>query len=179
MKESILAKIYNRLEQAAIKEKENTYRRRFNIHETARLGYLPHIIFKGNIEMGPNSSFNSGKICTGKKSRVVICEWSRIGHNVNIHAISHDPENPTGPMDQRPAIEGSIIIEDHVWIGSNVFIRPGVRVGRNSVIGANAVVIHDVPENAVVGGIPAKIIRFKGEKHEEKNQGLFKGLRDR
>lgn len=100
---------------------------------------------------------------------MVIGEWSRIGHNVNIHAISHDPDNPTGPIARRAVIEGSIFIADHVWIGSNVFIRPKVKIGRNSLIGANAVVTRDVPENAVVGGIPAKIIRFKEEKHEKKH----------
>jgi len=166
---SIPAMIFRWLEREAIKQKEKDYRRRFSIHQTARLGYLPHIVFKGNIEMGPHSSFNSGKISTGKNSKVVIGGWTWIGHNVNIHAISHDPEHPTGPVSQRPAIEGSIIIEDHVWIGPNVFIRPGVRVGRNSVIGANAVVTRDVPENTHVGGIPARISKFKEAKHEEKN----------
>ncbi len=166
---SILAKIYNWLEQAAIKQKEKEYRRRFNIHKTVRLGYLPHIIFKGNIEIGPHSYFNSGKISTGNNSLVKIGEWCAIGHNVNIHAISHDPEHATDPENQRPAVEGSIIIEDHVWIGSNVFIRPGIKIGKNSVIGVNSVVTRDIPENAIFGGIPAKLIRFKEEKNEEKN----------
>lgn len=156
---SIIAKIYNWLEQNANKQKEKDYRRRFAIHQTARLGYLPHIVFKGNIEIGPNSHFNSGKISTGNNSIVKIGEWCAIGHNVNIHAISHHPEHPTGKI--KPFMEGSIIIEDYVWIGSNVFIKPGIKVGSNSVIGANSVVTHNVPENAIVGGIPAKIIRFK------------------
>lgn len=161
MMQSFLAKIYDWLEQAANKQKDKEYRRRFRIHQTARLGYLPHIIFKGNIEIGPHSYFNSGRISSGQNSEVKIGEWCAIGYNVNIHAITHDPESATGPEDQRPAIEGSIIIGDHVWIGSNAFIRPGINVGKNSVIGVNSVVTRDVPENAIVGGIPAKIIRFK------------------
>lgn len=51
------------------------------------------------------------------------------------------------------------IVEDDVWIGPGVRILGGVKIGRNSIIGANAVVVNDVPENSVVGGVPAKIIK--------------------
>lgn len=159
----ILAIIYDWLEKGAMKHKDIEYRKQFKIHPTARLGYLPHIILKGNIEIGPHSYFNSGRISTGKNSSVRIGEWCAIGYNVNIHAITHHPEHATGPEKSRPVIEGSIIIEDHVWIGSNTYIRPGITIGRNSIIGVNSVVTRDIPENAIVGGIPAKIIRFKKE----------------
>jgi maltose O-acetyltransferase len=56
---------------------------------------------------------------------------------------------------------GNVIIKDAVWIGANVLISPGVTVGSNAVIGANSVVTKDVPGNAIVGGIPAKTIKFK------------------
>lgn len=165
----ILAQIYNLLENASIKQKDREYRKRFSIHRTARLGYLPHIVFKGNIEIGSNSYFNSGRISTGTNSRVVIGEWCAIGHNVNIHAITHDPEFSTGPTDIRPAVEGDVIIGNNVWIGSNTFLLPGINIGSNSVIAANAVVKQDVPENAIVGGIPARILRFKKLKNEKQN----------
>ncbi len=58
------------------------------------------------------------------------------------------------------------MIGDHVWIGNNVVILPGIQVGDHSVIGANAVVTKDVPEYAVVGGVPAKIIKHL-DKHSE------------
>jgi acetyltransferase-like isoleucine patch superfamily enzyme len=170
---NILSKIYERLEKASIAKKDKLYRKKFKIHASARLGYLPHIIFKGNIEIGANSYFNSGKISTGKNSKVTIGEWCAIGHNVNIHAITHNPDRATGPVNNRPAVEESVIIQDHVWIGSNVIVLPGITVGSNSVIGANAVVTKNVPENTIVGGIPAKIIRYKNHKnHEKTNPGL-------
>lgn len=158
------AAIYNFLEKAECRRKDDEYRKRFNIHKKARLGYLPNIVFRGNIEIKANSYFNSGKITTGPNSKVVIGEWCAIGYNVNIMAITHDIEKPTGPYESRPKTEGDIIIGDKVWIGSNVFIREGVKVGNNSVIGANSVVTKDIPDNAIVGGIPAKIIRFKSGK---------------
>ena len=55
--------------------------------------------------------------------------------------------------------KGPVIIEDNVWIGEGVVILPNVRIGKSAIIGANSVVNADVPANAVIGGIPAKIIR--------------------
>nr|WP_269851768.1 DapH/DapD/GlmU-related protein [Methanosarcina horonobensis] len=52
-----------------------------------------------------------------------------------------------------------ISIEDDVWIGTNATILPGVTIGKNSVIGAGAVVNKSIPPNSVVVGIPAKIIK--------------------
>lgn len=161
---SIWSWIYNFLEKKAMEEKDAIYRKRFKIHPTARLGYLPHIVFKGDISIGQNSYFNSGKIISGRGSKVVIGKWCAIGHNVNIHAITHDPQDATGPEEKRNAIVGDIIIEDNVWIGSNVFILPGVHVGKASVIAANAVVNKDVQERTVVGGVPAKMIKDMNRK---------------
>ena len=55
--------------------------------------------------------------------------------------------------------KGAVIIEDNVWMGDKVSIMPGVRIGKGSVVAANAVVTRDVPDNTVVGGVPAKIIK--------------------
>ena len=52
------------------------------------------------------------------------------------------------------------IIEDHVSIGSNATIMP-IKIGKGAIIGAGAVVIHDVPSNAIIAGNPARILRYK------------------
>lgn len=54
-----------------------------------------------------------------------------------------------------------VVIEDGVWVGCNVVILKGVTVGRGSVVGAGAVVTKDVPPYAVVGGNPAKLIKYR------------------
>ena len=54
-------------------------------------------------------------------------------------------------------------IGDDVWIGTNVIILPGVNIGSHCIIGAGAVVTKDVPDYAVVGGVPAKVIRYRTE----------------
>ena len=55
---------------------------------------------------------------------------------------------------------GRIHIKRNAWIGANVTILPGVTVGENSVVAAGAVVSKDIPDNVVVGGVPAKIIKY-------------------
>lgn len=57
--------------------------------------------------------------------------------------------------------KGDIIIEDDVWIGQNAVIMSGVHVGQGAVIGAGAIVSSDVPPYAVVGGVPAKVIKYR------------------
>ncbi len=67
-----------------------------------------------------------------------------------------------------PASATPVVIEDGVMIGANAVVIEGVRVGRNAVVAAGAVVIEDVPENAVVAGSPARIVKMKDEKTESK-----------
>lgn len=55
--------------------------------------------------------------------------------------------------------ERKVIIEDDVWIGTNSVILPGIRVGRESIIGAGSIVTRDIPANSIVAGNPAKVIR--------------------
>jgi maltose O-acetyltransferase len=52
-----------------------------------------------------------------------------------------------------------IVIEDKVWIGGGAILLPGVRIGRNAVVGAGAVVTRSVAANVVVAGNPARVIR--------------------
>ena len=65
-----------------------------------------------------------------------------------------------------------VVVENNVLIGANAVILEGVTLGKNSVIAAGAVVTKDVPENAVVAGSPAKIIKYRDEKTNQKTQLL-------
>ena len=74
-------------------------------------------------------------------------------------SISHlDMENI--PVLRPLSSKGPVIIKDNVWIGEGVAILPGVTIGKNAIIGANSVVNRDVPENGVVAGVPAKLIKY-------------------
>lgn len=67
-----------------------------------------------------------------------------------------------------PASATPVVVEDGVVIGANAVVIEGVRVGKNAVVAAGAVVISDVPENAVVAGSPARVVKMKDEKTEGK-----------
>lgn len=75
-----------------------------------------------------------------------------------------------------PASATPVIVEDGVLVGANAVILEGVHVGQNAVVAAGAIVTKDVPEGAVVAGSPARIIKYKDEKTEEKT-GLEQDLR--
>lgn len=87
---------------------------------------------------------------------ITIGEGSLIGHNVVLATLNHDMD-PEHRKDLHPA---PIEIGKHVWIGSNATVCPGVTIGDGAVVAAGAVVTKDVPANAVVGGVPAKLIRY-------------------
>ncbi|HCX72476.1 MAG TPA: acyltransferase [Candidatus Cloacimonas sp.] len=161
---SILSKIHNQIIHYENKQKEKIYRREFNIHPTARLNYIDSTWLKGNITIGANTYINSGRLISGNQSLISSGKWCAIGHNVNIIAWTHDIENSTGPQTERPCPQKSIIIGNNVWIGSNVFIREGVKIGNESIVGANSVVTKNVDDYAIVGGVPAKVIKYKRKK---------------
>lgn len=91
---------------------------------------------------------------------IVINGGTVIGNNVNIsHFLSIGTNNDT------PAIIG-----DNVYIGPNVCIVEDVHVGNNATIGAGAVVVKDVPDNATVAGVHAKVISYKSPGRFIKNR---------
>ena len=76
-----------------------------------------------------------------------------------------------------PASATPVVVEDEVLIGANAVVIEGVHVGANAVVAAGAVVVEDVPENAVVAGCPARVIKMKDEKTKGKT-ALIDALRE-
>src|SRR6187397_3191923 len=67
--------------------------------------------------------------------------------------------HPVSPNERQSLVPGHIHIRKNAWIGAGATILPGVTIGENSVVAAGAVVSKDVPDNSVVGGIPAKFLK--------------------
>ena len=116
-----------------------------------------------NIEIGKNVNFGSEPYLIELKDNV------RVSSNVNF--ITHDGGLWT--LRKMKLLEdadyfGKIIVEENVNIGMNVAIMPGVKIGKNSVIGFGAVVTKDVDEGTVVAGVPAKKIETIEEYYEKK-----------
>lgn len=94
------------------------------------------------------------------KSNITIGSYTRTGAFVQILDQGHGYKKDQLIKDQDAIIKDTWIRED-CWIGTGVKILKGVRIGNGVVIGANAVVTKDVPDNAIIGGIPAKIIKYR------------------
>ena len=110
--------------------------------------------FGRNIHFGKNVFVNSA--CTFMdRGGIYIDDEVFIGPKVNLITINHD----INPFNRNTTICKPIHIEKRVWIGVAATILPGVRIGENSIIGANAVVTKDVLSNTIVGGNPAKVIK--------------------
>jgi acetyltransferase-like isoleucine patch superfamily enzyme len=86
---------------------------------------------------------------------ITIEDEALIGPKVNLITENH----PLDPSDRRALITKPITIKRKAWIGAGATILPGVTVGENAVVAAGAVVSKDVPDNTIVGGVPAKIIQ--------------------
>jgi acetyltransferase-like isoleucine patch superfamily enzyme len=110
--------------------------------------------FGENISIGKNVFVNHA--CTFMERGGILLEDNvLIGPKVNIITTNH----PIDPAQRRATISKAIVIKKNAWIGANATILAGVTVGENSVVAAGAVVSNNVPDNTIVGGIPARIIR--------------------
>ncbi|MEQ1624599.1 MAG: DapH/DapD/GlmU-related protein [Sediminibacterium sp.] len=78
-----------------------------------------------------------------------------IGPRVNLVTENH----PVDPTQRKSLVLGAILIKKNAWIGAGATILPGVTIGENSIVAAGATVNKDVPNNCIVGGIPAKFIK--------------------
>ncbi|WP_337239538.1 DapH/DapD/GlmU-related protein [Proteus faecis] len=86
-------------------------------------------------------------------SRVFITDHQHGNYNGEKHS------HPLEIAKERKLSSMPVTINDNVWIGEGVAVLPGVTIGKNSIIGANAVVTQSVPENCIAVGIPAKVIK--------------------
>lgn len=110
--------------------------------------------FGKNIRVGKNVFINHG--CEFMdRGGIIIEDNVLIGPKVNLITINH----PIDPLLRRSTYCAAIHIGKNVWIGAASSIMPGVSIGENSIVAANAVVTKDVPANTIVGGIPAKVIK--------------------
>ena len=90
---------------------------------------------------------------------VCIGSHVNLAQGITVTALNHNFKDIKKRIDEQGISTKPVIIGDDVWIGANAVILPGVTIGQHAVVAAGAVVTNDVPDNTVVGGVPAKIIK--------------------
>lgn len=110
--------------------------------------------FGRNIRLGERVFINSG--CRFQdQGGITIGEDCLIGHNVVIATLQHGID-PARRADLLPA---PVVLGRNVWLGANVTVLPGVRIGDDAIVGAGSVVTRDVPAAAIAVGSPARVVR--------------------
>lgn len=139
-----------------------SYFRKYRLNRKFRFNGTNILFYgEGEIQVGDHSYIGDySTIQAFKGFKVKIGISCQISHNVRIYTMT-DVADQDFSKPARASKGGDVIISDYVWIGANVFINPGVKLGKNCIVGANSVVTKDVEENAIVGGVPARLIRLK------------------
>jgi len=102
--------------------------------------------------VGPHSVLGAG-------GGITIGQDVTLGACVQLLAENHAFTDPTAPVSEQGVTRRGIVIEDGCWLGNNVIVLDGVRIGEGAVIGAGSVVTKDIPTGAVAAGNPAHVIR--------------------
>jgi acetyltransferase-like isoleucine patch superfamily enzyme len=115
---------------------------------------------EGVVEIGDKTVF--GQDCTiSAYRRVRIGEQCVIADRAMFIDFDHGVVEVERAIRHQGIYKRDVIVGSNVWIGYNACLLRGVRVGDNSIVGSNSVVTRDVPANAVVGGVPARVIRMR------------------
>lgn len=119
--------------------------------------------FPENIFIGEGSYVNGGMFVASPNAKIVIGRDCMISYGVHMRTDMHRHKLLDMPMNAQGNDEADIVIGDDVWIGYGAQVLSGVTVGSHAIVGAGAVVTRDVPEWAVVGGVPARFIYSRAD----------------
>lgn len=120
-----------------------------------------------NFVIDETSHLKSGAYieCSGGVS---IGRYFHTGRSLTIFSVKHIYKGAKSIPYGDTVESAPVIIKDFVWCGANITILPGVTIGEGAIIGAGAVITNDVPALAIMGGCPARIIKYRDESHFEK-----------
>ena len=118
------------------------------------------LISTENISIGSNCNFARDVFITGGGG-VTIGDWVGFGPGTKVWSINHRFDDPDRPWLLQGHELKPVVIEDDVWLGANVFVSPGVTIGRGAIVSAGAVVNKNIPSFALVSGNPGRVIGWR------------------
>ena len=129
-----------------------------NVHPTAIIRYGQNVKIGDNCLINHNNLLQPGK---GPNGSITIGNYVHTGVNVMFMAFNHGLYTTDVPIKEQDYMDAPIVVEDDVWVGGGSIILSGVTIGKGAVIAAGAVVNKDVPPYAIVGGVPAKVLKYR------------------
>ena len=120
-----------------------------------------------NIYCGDHVSLGVRPHLISTRSKIIIGNHVIFGSEVDIRGGNHRIDlvgrfmGSVSEAEKRPEDDRDVVVSDDVWVGDRAIILHGVTIGRGAVVAAGAVVSKDVPPYAIVGGVPAKVIRYR------------------
>jgi acetyltransferase-like isoleucine patch superfamily enzyme len=112
------------------------------------------------VAIGSHCRFGQGVFITGGGG-VHIGDWVSIGPDVKLWSVNHRFDDPDVPIQQQGWELKPVVIEDDVWLAANVFVMPGVTIGRGSVVSACTVVSKSIPPYSLVAGNPGRVVGWR------------------
>jgi acetyltransferase-like isoleucine patch superfamily enzyme len=121
-----------------------------------------HLIGVGELHLGDRSSLGHDTVVV-VRDRVTIGKHVQVAAHCYITDVDHEFVESNLPIKDQGLHVAPIVIEDDVWIGAHTIILRGVTIGRGTVVGANSVVTKSLPANSICAGVPARVIRARGD----------------
>jgi maltose O-acetyltransferase len=114
----------------------------------------------GEVSIGSHCNLAQGVFITGGGG-VTIGNWVGFGPDVKIWSVNHRFSDPDRPWMLQGSENKPVVIEDDVWLAANVFVLPGVTIGKGAIVSACSVVSKSIPPYALVAGNPARVIGWR------------------